>query len=100
MFFYAALMEPVRILLVWVAFGLLWFGYAHGGKEEILALGKLGGWRSAMGLGRVRECGRKGSTGRWSERAKDERDGLEGERKGGMLACRRLIVIDCNRPLR
>jgi len=39
MFVYAAVMEPVRIVLVWVAFSLLWFGYAHGGKEEILALG-------------------------------------------------------------
>lgn len=39
-FWYEAVMEPVRILLVWLAFSLLWLGYAHGGKEEILALGE------------------------------------------------------------
>ncbi|KAL1507108.1 hypothetical protein AB1Y20_007964 [Prymnesium parvum] len=59
MFVYAAVMEPVRIVLVWVAFSLLWFGYAHGGKEEILALenvrqdmadGKLDGVRDLKAL--------------------------------------------------
>jgi len=31
-------MEPVRIILIWVAFLLLRSGYAKGGKEELLAL--------------------------------------------------------------
>ena len=31
-------MEPVRLLFVWWAFGLLWCGHASGGLEEVMAL--------------------------------------------------------------
>ena len=37
-FYYLCLAEPVRLLVVWLAFGLLACGCAKGGKEEILAL--------------------------------------------------------------
>ena len=37
-FYYLCMVEPVRLLVVWLAFTLLASGYAKGGKEEILAL--------------------------------------------------------------
>jgi len=37
-FYYLCMVEPVRLLVVWLAFALLGCGYAKGGKEEILAL--------------------------------------------------------------
>jgi hypothetical protein len=37
-FRYELCLEPLRIAAVWTAFGLLSFGYARGGKEELHAL--------------------------------------------------------------
>jgi hypothetical protein len=37
-FKYLCYAEPVRIVIVWVAFGILWSGHAWGGKKEIQAL--------------------------------------------------------------
>ena len=37
-FYYLCMVEPVRLIVVWLAFALLACGYAKGGKEEILAL--------------------------------------------------------------
>lgn len=37
-FYWLVFAEPVRLLVVWLAFGMLASGYATGGKEELLAL--------------------------------------------------------------
>ena len=38
MAFFELLAEPIRIVCIWMAFGLLYFGYAHGGPLQMKAL--------------------------------------------------------------
>ena len=38
MAFFELLAEPIRIVCIWMAFGLLYFGYAHGGPLQMRAL--------------------------------------------------------------